>query len=552
MDSVAPIAGFGVALLLAPPLSRWSGQPVITMHLLIGLLTQLLSGTRMPSIFAPAHNAALACITLAAGSELVVAELRRNARSIAYISCMITLFTIACVFTAFVLVGDTLASQAGSGSSVADANLRRVQAMLAAVVAVGRSPSSAMAIVSELQAEGPLTTTMLSVTMVSDVLVILLFTAACELAHVLYSGHVLQSTRAVMTLEGTIISFCSTVAIQIGLSVVHGIALAYLCRPILDLDGLRGRGRAQHGATRAPVAAVWAEEYDAPSPPPSTRASEGEEEDEEKVESVSGWVRSAAQPALLLVLGGYAFGAEALLKRLATMVSLWLYHAPWPNVDSLRLEPMLACMVGGFWLCNVLRRRPQLRRLLNTCLPPLIAFFFFTTGTAMRVHQLRLAWPFAVTVFYSRALGIFVGNYTGVALAARHTVCVGERTDEERRRGHSGPAESTCAGVQCYGWAAYVTQAGITLGLTDELAAVFPTWGPALQAPLISSVLLTQIVGPPLLKAALTYAGEAHALSPFARRPAHRPLLGSRDSMVEFADVADSPDIRRASDADSG
>ena len=501
MDSVAPIAGFGVALLLAPRLSRWSGQPVITMHLLIGLLTQLLSGSRMPSIFAPAHNAALACITLAAGSELVVAELRRNARSIACISCMITLFTIACVFTAFVLVGDTLASHAGSSSSVADAKLRRVQAMLAAVVAVGRSPSSAMAIVSELQAEGPLTTTMLSVTMVSDVLVILLFTAACELAHVLYSGHVLQSTRAVMTLEGTIISFCSTVAMQIGLSVVHGIALAYLCLPILDLDGLCGRARAEHGATRAtPVAAVWAEEYDAPSPPPSTRASEGEEEDDEKVESVSwssvsGWVRSAAQPALLLVLGGYAFGAEALLKRLATMLSLWLYHAPWPNVDSLRLEPMLACMVGGFWLCNVLLRRTQLRRLLHICLPPLIAFFFFTTGTAMRVHQLRLAWPFAVTVFYSRALGIFVGNYAGVALAARHAVCVGERPDDERRRGRIGPAESACAGVRCYGWAAYVTQAGITLGLTDELAAVFPAWGPALQAPLISSVLLTQVRG---------------------------------------------------------
>ena len=48
-------------------------------------------------------------------------------------------------------------------------------------------------------------------------------------------------------------------------------------------------------------------------------------------------------------------------------------------------------------------------------------------------------------------------------------------------------------------------------------------------------------------------AGEAHALSPFARRPAHRPLLGRRDSMVEFADVADTPGaIRPASDADSG
>jgi len=66
-----------------------------------------------------------------------------------------------------------------------------VVAMLCAVVAIARSPSSAIAVVTELQADGPFTQTMLGVTMVTDVLVILLFTAAAKLGE-----NTLDPTRA--------------------------------------------------------------------------------------------------------------------------------------------------------------------------------------------------------------------------------------------------------------------------------------------------------------------------------------------------------------------
>lgn len=48
----------------------------------------------MPVAFEPAHNAALGCITLAAGSELVVHQLRRNARIISALSCSLTIVTL--------------------------------------------------------------------------------------------------------------------------------------------------------------------------------------------------------------------------------------------------------------------------------------------------------------------------------------------------------------------------------------------------------------------------------------------------------------------------
>jgi hypothetical protein len=132
------------------------------------------------------------------------------------------------------------------------------------------------------------------------------------------------------------------------------------------------------------------------------------------------------------------------------------------------------------------------------------------------------------TLFVSRAVGIWAGTYSGIALSSDHSAGARHHAVRAKQRtwlsfadpptGHCRPdcvlACRCCRGsadARCYGWAAFVTQAGITLGLSDELALNFPTWGPALQAPLVSSVVFSQIVGPPLLKAALAKVGEVHA-----------------------------------------
>lgn len=47
------------------------------------------------------------------------------------------------------------------------------------------------------------------------------------------------------------------------------------------------------------------------------------------------------------------------------------------------------------------------------------------------------------------------------------------------------------------------------MGLADEIANNFPSWGPGLQASLVSAIVLSQFVGPPLLKCALSLSGEA-------------------------------------------
>ncbi len=63
-----------------------------------------------------------------------------------------------------------------------------VLAILSAIIAIARSPSSAMAIITECRARGPFTDTALGITVAMDVLVIILFTGAMAVVSPLLGG----------------------------------------------------------------------------------------------------------------------------------------------------------------------------------------------------------------------------------------------------------------------------------------------------------------------------------------------------------------------------
>ena len=85
------VALFFTSYFVAPMVVRWVKLPIITVYLAFGLLAQVLLNVRMPKLAGPAHEAALACITFAAGSELIVSQLRQNYRAICWVSVMLTL-----------------------------------------------------------------------------------------------------------------------------------------------------------------------------------------------------------------------------------------------------------------------------------------------------------------------------------------------------------------------------------------------------------------------------------------------------------------------------
>lgn len=171
------------------------------------------------------------------------------------------------------------------------------------------------------------------------------------------------------------------------------------------------------------------------------------------------------------------------------------------GVDVL-VEPMLICMVGSFVTTNHSHYRTELMKRLQDVAPAVYVAFFTLTGASLALDVLARAWPIALALFAVRLVGIFAGSFGGGWLAG------------EKKR-HNKIA-----------WMAYITQAGVGLGLAKEVAVEFPAWGAMFATIIIAVIILNQILGPPLFKWALHLAGEAQA------RPEDRAPDTVRDAVL--------------------
>lgn len=193
-----------------------------------------------------------------------------------------------------------------------------------------------------------------------------------------------------------------------------------------------------------------------------------------------GWLLSLrlaeATRMVLLMLSGWGVYALSMAVREASSGRLRY---------EVLLEPLLICMVAGFTVSNFTRRRAELRRLKHRLGPAVYVAFFTLAGASLAVDTLLELWPLVFVLFVVRLLGIVIGAWAGGALAG-------------------DPAR-----LNRMGWMAYVTQAGIGLGLAKEIAIEFPGWGDMLATLIIAVIVVNQIVGPPLFKRALRSLGEA-------------------------------------------
>lgn len=158
------------------------------------------------------------------------------------------------------------------------------------------------------------------------------------------------------------------------------------------------------------------------------------------------------------------------------------------------LEPLLVCMIGGFLVTNYSERCSEFHELVHETGPPVYVAFFTLTGASLALGILAQTWSVALVLFAVRLGGIFLGAFSGGAIA-------GEPLRLNR-----------------IGWMAYITQAGVGLGLAKEVAVEFPLWGDAFATVMIAVIVLNQVTGPPLFKWAIHIAGEARAR---ARRPGY-------------------------------
>lgn len=125
----------------------------------------------------------LAVIAFAAGSELHLSELRSRLGSITWITIANAVVVPIVGGLAIFLLADWIPFMASLSAAE-----RLAVALVGGAILVARSPSSAIAIINEMRAYGPFTQMVLGVTMLTDVLVIILFAINSSIADTLVSN----------------------------------------------------------------------------------------------------------------------------------------------------------------------------------------------------------------------------------------------------------------------------------------------------------------------------------------------------------------------------
>jgi Trk K+ transport system NAD-binding subunit/mannitol/fructose-specific phosphotransferase system IIA component (Ntr-type)/Kef-type K+ transport system membrane component KefB len=184
----------------------------------------------------------------------------------------------------------------------------------------------------------------------------------------------------------------------------------------------------------------------------------------------------AVKTVLILLSGYLVFSLSAVIRTYT--------HDNFP-VEIL-LEPLLICMVAGFFMSNTSRFREEFLKILYDIGPPVYIAFFTLTGASLSLDVLIQTWPIAIALFFTRITAIFIGSFFGGTLAGN-------------------PVK-----VNAASWMAFITQAGVGLGLAKEVVVEFPEFGNPFATIIISVIVLNQIVGPPLFKLAIQLMKEDH------------------------------------------
>ena len=153
---------------------------------------------------------------------------------------------------------------------------------------------------------------------------------------------------------------------------------------------------------------------------------------------------------------------------------------------DLLFEPLLICMVASFWITNRSPYRSELRHLLHQVETPIFVIFFTLIGQALDLSVLQALLPVTLAIFAVRLAALFVGGYIGGTLAG----------DPPR--------------FNRLTWMAYITQAGVGLGLAKEVAIEFPELGNGFATLMVAAIVLSQLAGPPFFKFAIRLVGESH------------------------------------------
>jgi len=186
------------------------------------IITGIIAGSSLLNFITPQalvklnflNEIALSIIAFSAGAELYLDDLRSRLKSIKWMTIgqLVITFVLSSIVIFFIADNIPFMVDMNTASKIA-------VSILFGTIFVARSPSSAIAVINEMRANGPFTKTVMGVTVLKDVLVIILFAISFSLAKALVNGEEIGLTFLLILVLELIISF----------------ALGYLIGKILEI-----------------------------------------------------------------------------------------------------------------------------------------------------------------------------------------------------------------------------------------------------------------------------------------------------------------------------
>lgn len=154
--------------------------------------------------------------------------------------------------------------------------------------------------------------------------------------------------------------------------------------------------------------------------------------------------------------------------------------------ELFHLSSILANMVVGAIIVNTSPRRRKIFNQIEGIEIPLFVVFFALAGASLEIDMLAKVGFAGLIYFIARMAGKIIGSYMG---------------------GKLGKADPVV--TKYLGWT-LMPQAGVAVGLTILAQAIYPEGSSMILNIVLSSVLITELLGPVFSRKALELAGEVH------------------------------------------
>lgn len=182
---------------------------------------------------------------------------------------------------------------------------------------------------------------------------------------------------------------------------------------------------------------------------------------------------------LVIAFYFWAIGREKLLFTVVVAYGVTAFCA------YFHYDTLLVFVVAGFVVMNLTRVGHDLVHTTESISAAVMVVFFATAGAQLDLGALRTAGHIALALALSRIALTFVASRFGHRMAKDAEV------------------------VRKYGWTAFVSQAGVTLGLAAIAREALPREiGDGIATLLIAVIGINELIGPVLFKFGLSKAGE--------------------------------------------